>query len=114
MILIQVNGIKHGSKIWLNMNVETVLLGRRKNGNSLVVDGIGRKGLFLRGDVGIGKTFGLELLAAKFGWKFVTAREVEGFFRAQPDYDVWENYCRAADFFGRGKTRLFGTKKTSF
>ena len=36
-----------------------------------------------RGDVGVGKTFGLQLLAARFGWKFVTAREVEGFYRTQ-------------------------------
>ena len=82
-----------------------------------VLDGNSRKGLFLRGDVGIGKTFGLQLLAAKFGWKFVTAREVEGFYRAQPEYTEWEDYCRAADFFGRGKTLVIddlGTENEDF
>ena len=82
-----------------------------------VLDGNSRKGLFLRGDVGIGKTFGLQLLAARFGWKFVTAREVEGFYRTQPDYAEWVEYCRAADFFGRGKTLVIddlGTENEEF
>ena len=82
-----------------------------------VQDGSSRKGLFLRGDVGIGKTFGLELLAARFGWKFITAREVDGFYRSQPDYRAWEDYCRAADFFGRGKTLVIddiGTENEEF
>lgn len=82
-----------------------------------VMDGTSRKGLFLRGDVGIGKTFGLQLLAARFGWKFVTAREVEGFFRTQPNYTEWVEYCRAADFFGRGKTLVIddlGTENEDF
>lgn len=82
-----------------------------------VMDCTSRKGLFLRGDVGIGKTFGLQLLAARFGWKFVTAREVEGFYRTQPDYTTWVEYCRAADFFGRGKTLVIddlGTENEDF
>ena len=82
-----------------------------------VMDGTSRKGLFLRGDVGIGKTFGLQLLAARFGWKFVTARDVEGFFRTQPDYTKWVEYCRAADFFGRGKELVIddlGTENEDF
>lgn len=82
-----------------------------------VMDGTSRKGLFLRGDVGIGKTFGLQLLAARFGWKFVTAREVEGFFRTQPNYTEWVEYCRAADFFGRGKALVIddlGTENEDF
>ena len=81
------------------------------------LDGGSNRGLFLRGDVGIGKTFGLQLLAAKFGWKFVTAREVEGFYRTQPDYTAWVDYCRAADFFGRGKTLVIddlGTENEDF
>lgn len=82
-----------------------------------VMDGTSRKGLFLRGDVGIGKTFGLQLLAARFGWKFVTAREVEGFYRTQPNYTEWVEYCRAADFFGRGKALVIddlGTENEDF
>lgn len=82
-----------------------------------VMEGGSNRGLFLRGDVGIGKTFGLQLLAARFGWKFVTAREVEGFYRTQPEYAEWVEYCRAADFFGRGKTLVIddlGTENEDF
>lgn len=77
----------------------------------------GGRGLFLRGDVGIGKSFGLELLAAKFGWAFRTAREIEGFYRRQPAWEEWEEYCRAADFFGTGKTLVIddlGTENADF
>lgn len=62
------------------------------------------RGLLLRGGVGIGKTFGLQLLAARFGWEFRTAAEIEGFYRTQPSWEDWQEYCRAADFFGRGRT----------
>ena len=81
------------------------------------LDGGSNRGLFLRGDVGIGKTFGLQLLAARFGWQFYSAREVEGFFRTQPDYTAWVDYCRAADFFGTGRTLVIddlGTENEDF
>lgn len=82
-----------------------------------MLDGGSNRGLFLRGDVGIGKTFGLQLLAARFGWQFYSAREVEGFFRTQPDYTAWVDYCRAADFFGTGRTLVIddlGTENEDF
>lgn len=61
------------------------------------------RGLFIKGDVGVGKTIGLELLCKYFGWELVTAKEVEGFYKTQPTYEEWESYCRACDFFARPK-----------
>lgn len=76
-----------------------------------------RRGLFIKGDPGIGKTFGLELMALKFGWQMVPAIEVEGFYKTQPCYDEWEEYCRGCDFFGHPKTLVIddlGTEKFPF
>lgn len=63
-----------------------------------------KKGLIIKGDCGVGKTFGLLLLAKKFNWGFVTVKEVEGFYKTQPPYTAWENYCRAYDFFENPST----------
>lgn len=39
-----------------------------------------RRGLFLTGPAGIGKTFGVSLLAARFGWPVYTAGQLEAAF----------------------------------
>jgi DNA replication protein DnaC len=62
------------------------------------------RGLFIKGDVGVGKTIGLGLLSKYLGWEVVTAKEVEGYYKTQPTYEAWKSYCRACDFFGRPKT----------
>lgn len=57
------------------------------------------RGLFLKGDPGIGKSMGLEILSKQFGWVYREAVEIEGFYARQPSYDEWERYCRGCDFF---------------
>ena len=64
------------------------------------------KGLFLKGDPGIGKSMGLEILAKQFGWVYLEAVEVEGFYAKQPCYDEWEDFCRGCDFFGHPRTMV--------
>lgn len=76
-----------------------------------------RRGLFIKGDPGIGKTFGLELLAVKFGWQMIQAIEVEGFYKTQPRYEEWESFCRGCNFFEEPKTLVIddlGTEKFPF
>lgn len=75
------------------------------------------KGLFLKGDPGIGKSMGLGILAKQFGWVYREAVEIEGFYARQPDYDDWEDYCRGCDFFGHPRTMVIddlGTEKYPF
>ena len=76
-----------------------------------------RKGLFIKGDVGVGKTLGLELLSKYLNWELVSAIEAEGFYKTQPAYEEWQDYCRATDFFGRGRTLVIddlGTENYPF
>jgi DNA replication protein DnaC len=75
------------------------------------------RGMILKGDPGIGKTLGLELLAKKFKWHLVTAREVLGFYATDPDFYEWENYCRALNFYEEPQTLVIddlGTEKFPF
>ena len=75
------------------------------------------RGLFLKGDLGIGKSMGLEILAKQFGWVFLDALEIEGFYASQPNYETWEEFCRGCDFFGRPRTMVIddlGTEKFPF
>ena len=75
------------------------------------------RGMILKGDPGIGKTLGLELLAKKFNWQLVTAREVLGFYATDPDFYEWENYCRALNFYEEPQTLVIddlGTEKFPF
>ena len=64
------------------------------------------KGLFIKGDPGIGKSMGLEILAKQFGWVFLDALEIEGFYAKQPNYETWEEFCRGCDFFGTPRTMV--------
>lgn len=64
------------------------------------------KGIFLKGDPGIGKSMGLEILAKQFGWVFLDALEIEGFYAKQPNYETWEEFCRGCDFFGTPRTMV--------
>ena len=75
------------------------------------------KGLFLKGDPGIGKSMGLEILAKQFGWVYLEALEIEGFYAKQPNYETWEWYCRGCDFFGTPRTLVIddlGVEKFPF
>ena len=75
------------------------------------------RGLFLKGDTGIGKSMGLEILAKQFGWVFLEAVEIEGFYAKQPNYETWEDFCRGCDFFGNPRTMVIddlGTEKFPF
>lgn len=62
------------------------------------------RGLLLRGTPGIGKTYGMKLLAQKFGWMFVTAQDVEAFYKTEPSQEQWEDFCRALNFHNEPKT----------
>ncbi|MGE4300862.1 MAG: hypothetical protein AB7F40_04575 [Victivallaceae bacterium] len=61
------------------------------------VEHTSKRGLFLRGDPGIGKTLGVKLLAASFGWVMLHVSEIVGFYKRHPCYEEWEGYCRALE-----------------
>lgn len=58
-----------------------------------------RRGLFLKGDCGIGKTLGMSFLAAKFGWPVISAVEFETAYLTK-EREEFDNFIDARDFFG--------------
>lgn len=64
-----------------------------------------RRGLFLTGVSGIGKSFGVACLAARFGWPVITAKQFEQAF-LDPDMtpQAWTNFIEGKDFFERPRT----------
>lgn len=58
------------------------------------------RGLFLKGDCGIGKTLGLSYLAAKFGFPMISAVDYEEAYLSK-SREEFNEFVDALDFFGR-------------
>jgi DNA replication protein DnaC len=60
-----------------------------------------RKGLFIRGACGIGKSYGVKCLAAKFGWAVIDAKQLqEAFLSTKKESEFWR-LVDAYDYFER-------------
>ena len=57
------------------------------------------KGLFLTGPAGIGKTLGVSILAAKFGWPVLPVADVVSAFLEATETE-FQNFISAMDFWG--------------
>lgn len=67
-------------------------------------EGKNHKGLFIRGPVGVGKSYGVACLAARFKWPILSAQQLQAaFLSAKSDDDFWK-LVDALDFFGRPQT----------
>ena len=66
---------------------------------ALELEGRNSRGLFLKGPCGIGKSLGLALLAAKFGWPVINAAEYETEFLSR-GRDSFDEFADALNFFG--------------
>jgi len=62
------------------------------------------KGLFIRGACGIGKSYGVACLAARFKWPVIAAKQLQAaYLSAKSDDDFWR-LVDARDFFDRPQT----------
>lgn len=59
-----------------------------------------RKGLFLIGPCGVGKSTGMELVAAMTGTLLVSAKVLQQAYMDSPTGTEWESICLARDYFG--------------
>lgn len=57
------------------------------------------RGLFLKGDCGLGKSLGLKLLAAEFGWPVISAVDYESEFMTL-ERDAFDEFADGLNFFG--------------
>ena len=61
------------------------------------------RGLFLRGACGIGKTLGVQILAACYGWPVYSAKQIQRCFIEEKAADFYE-WIDATDFHGHPRT----------
>ena len=66
----------------------------------MVKHGKVRKGLFLIGPCGVGKSTGMEMVSALTGTMIVTAKALQQAYMDSPTGTEWENICLARDYFG--------------
>ncbi len=66
-----------------------------------MAEGIAEKGLFVKGSTGVGKTFGVSVLAAHFKWPVINAKVFEQAFL--DDQDDFDSLVESLDFFERHK-----------
>lgn len=60
-----------------------------------------RRGLFLSGPAGIGKTFGIMVMAARFGWPVIPAQTFEEVWLSGETTAGWDAFVQGQDFFGK-------------
>ena len=68
------------------------------------LEGKNHKGLFIRGACGIGKSYGVACLAAKFKWPVIAAKQLQAAFMAAQDDNEFLRLVDALDFFERPLT----------
>jgi len=69
------------------------------NYGALELENRNSRGLFVKGDCGIGKTLGVRILAARFGWAFTTAVDYAGAYAEQRG-PVFDDLADGLNFFG--------------
>jgi len=68
------------------------------------MEGKNRKGLFIRGACGIGKSYGVACLAVMFKWPVIAAKQLQAaYLSAKSDIEFFQ-LVDALDFFGRPQT----------
>ena len=68
------------------------------------LEGKNNKGLFIRGACGIGKSYGVACLAARFKWPVIAAKQLQAaYLSAKSDDEFWR-LVDARDFFDRPQT----------
>ena len=68
------------------------------------LDGRNVRGLFLRGDCGIGKTLGCKILSQAFKFPFLTAKTLQQIFMKAKDEDEFWGIVDGRDFHGHPHT----------
>ena len=64
------------------------------------LDGINTRGLCVKGDCGVGKTLGVQILAAHFKWVFASAADYPRAY-LEKSREAFDDIADGRDFFGR-------------
>lgn len=68
------------------------------------MEGLNSKGLFIRGACGIGKSYGVACLAARFKWPVIAAEQLQAAYLSATCDNEFFRFVDALDFFGRPQT----------
>lgn len=68
------------------------------------LEGKNRRGLFIKGRSGIGKSYGVSCLAMRFKWPVIPARVMQAAFMSAENDDQFLAFVDAVDFFGDHQT----------
>ena len=84
----------------INKEVYNAILGY----GAFELSGIAKKGLFIRGKCGIGKTYGVSCLASFFKFPVLNAKQLQAVYMVAESEEQFYNVIDGLDFFGRPRT----------
>ena len=84
----------------INKEVYNAILGY----GAFELSGIAKRGLFIRGKCGIGKTYGVSCLASFFKFPVLNAKQLQAVYMVAESEEQFYNVIDGLDFFGRPRT----------